>query len=68
MYAYIHTALVLRPSCVTEKAGVNRKFTLPSKMRTFIKCSHPQGVKPKMREGKLVSGVKLATGFGAKRV
>jgi hypothetical protein len=69
MYAYLHTTLVLRPSCVPEKAGVNRKFTLPSEMRTlaFIKCSNPQGVKPKMREGKLVGGVKLATGFRATR-
>jgi len=49
--------------------GVNQKFILPSEIRglAFIICSHPQGVKPKMREGKLVSGDKLAKGFREKR-
>jgi len=52
-----------------KKVGVNKKIMLPSEIRglAFIKCSHPQGVKPKMREGKLVSGVKLEKGFRAKR-
>jgi hypothetical protein len=49
--------------------GVNQKFILPSEIRglAFIKCSHPQGVKRKMREGKLGSEVKLAKVFRAKR-
>jgi hypothetical protein len=49
--------------------GVNQKCVLPSEIRglAFIKCSHPEGVKPKMREGTSVSGVKLARGFTAKR-
>jgi hypothetical protein len=65
----IHTAPVVRPSCVPEKVGVNQKFILPSEIRglAFIKCRHPQGVKPKMREGKLGSEVKLAKVFRAKR-
>ena len=49
--------------------GANQKFIMPSDIRglAFIKCSLPEGVKPKMREGKLVSGEKLARGFRAKR-
>jgi hypothetical protein len=78
MYRYLQAPLYTKPLfCALvvsqKKVAINKKMVFPKEIMelvgvTIIECSHPLGVKPKMRVHKLRYGVYLASGIEVKGV
>jgi hypothetical protein len=54
----VYPALVLCPSCISERVGINQKlYSYHKQWVNTIECSQPKAIKTKTRQCKLRSGV-----------